>query len=133
MSAVSSQDWLRYAVYKDQSRVVYLLLQASRNQKIREQVNDILLTLVDQNCPWTILKFVDTLKTTKQLTELARICELGAQILIAYASRTEPQVKNPNLPLCAKKYAAEYREKGWEKRAKFMDCVGALQYTPRPE
>ncbi len=126
-------DALRQAVLQNDANLVYWALQSFKERQIGKQVDQILLTLVDQSAPWPILSFVRILEETNRLTELARICELGARSLVAYASNTKPQISNPNLSLFAKKYAAEYRKEGWEKRAKFMDCVVALQYTPRPE
>ena len=93
-------------------------------REIGPKIDQFLLELAEEGKAKPILSLVSLLEKTKKNTELSRICEVGAAILLSRGSGVPaPKPGNPNIPLIAKGYAEEYRHWGWEKRAAFMDMI----------
>ncbi|MBX7067144.1 MAG: hypothetical protein K1X28_07930 [Parachlamydiales bacterium] len=116
--------WKKFkeAVHRYDSAQALDLMRAYQYKRIDGKIDQLILELVDGNQPREILFLVQVLQQTDQVTEVSRICQVGAQIL----SGTQSRKRNPNIPILAEGYAIEYRRWQWKKRAAFMEMIAKL-------
>lgn len=114
---------LKESISMGNEAIALTLLRDYKGKRICDKLDQFLLETVEENQPMKIFFLVNVLDKSSNITELSRVCEAGASILISKASDVPFRFRNPAIPYLARGYGLEYRRWGWLKRAEFMEMI----------
>lgn len=121
--------WMKFKAVvatSDAQRATLFLVESYSDKEIGEKLDQFLFELIDAESGEQLRCLSSAMKAAHKTTEFSRVARLGAAILLKETGYVAVlKYRSPSLPSRARTYAQEFRQRGWESRACFMDRVAS--------